>query len=97
MNKRKRINNLANLKENSSNVQHNLIFPLHFQGNLNVRLPELVERWSNTQQVLDFKVYWARTFGTFEKKRVSPNHPLSRKVQWWTFAFCSAMRDNFLV
>jgi hypothetical protein len=67
MNKRKRINNLANLKENGSNVQHNLIFPLHFQGNLNVRLPELVERWSDTQQVLDFKVYWARTFGTFEK------------------------------
>jgi len=67
MNKRKRIHDLANLKENGSNMQHNLIFPLHFQGNLNVRLPELVERWSDTQQVLDFKVYCTKTFGTFEK------------------------------
>lgn len=55
MNKRKRIHDLANLKENGSNVQHNLIFPLHFQGNLNV--PELVERWSDMQQVLDFKIH----------------------------------------
>jgi hypothetical protein len=76
MNKRKRIHDLANLKENGSNMQHNLIFPLHFQGNLNVRLPELLEHLRRTGLA-------------------KPS--LSRKVGWWTFAFCSAMRDNFLV